>query len=247
MSNRNTDAAKRNSAFYDTFWNQFGTRPGMQERARMNLLTGGLREFWRGAKANVLDLGCGRGWMSPYLSEFGRVYGVDFSERGISYANEHFSEFGEFFVHGQCADLSDLPLPRKFDIVLSSEVIEHTPDQLNFVTGIRGFLKDGGLCAISTPNGRLFDEFRANPQLGETLQPVENWLTPSELRTLLRANQLKILRHVGKPFARFRLGSMKWLQSWGAERVFRAVAMEPLYGRLVLPFALYQIVIARAV
>ena len=42
--------------------------------------------------------------------------------------------------------------PNQFDVVVSSECIEHTPDPAEAVRQMVLVLKPGGLLAISTPN-----------------------------------------------------------------------------------------------
>ncbi len=75
----------------------------------------------------VLDVGCGDGELSKSLGDVSEYIGTDLSEKYISYANNHYGNFGTFF---QC-DLSDNTLDiGKFnaDIFLMIGVIHHLDD-----------------------------------------------------------------------------------------------------------------------
>lgn len=49
--------------------------------------------------SNILDLACGNGRHSVALSQFGKVHGVDLSEKQISKAKERNIPNAEFFIH----------------------------------------------------------------------------------------------------------------------------------------------------
>jgi 2-polyprenyl-3-methyl-5-hydroxy-6-metoxy-1,4-benzoquinol methylase len=73
----------------------------------------------------IVDVGCGNGAIACRLLADGfDVYGIDASETGISIAGGKYP--GRFFVH----DISNERLPDElsvlqFDVVISTEVIEH--------------------------------------------------------------------------------------------------------------------------
>ena len=78
------------------------------------------------------------------------VWGVDASESGIAIANSESP--GRFFV----LDVSSGELPlalvsKRFDVVISTEVIEHLYDPRGFIAFARRILASGGEFIISTP------------------------------------------------------------------------------------------------
>jgi len=99
----------------------------------------------------ILDLGCGNGYLVNYLLKDGyNAYGTDASEEGIVIAKQENPD--RFFVQ----DLSTGKLPAelqliKFDIILSTEVIEHLYDPAGFIDFCKAQLPIGGELIISTP------------------------------------------------------------------------------------------------
>ena len=89
-----------------------------------------------GAK-NVLDAGCGEGYVYRAMKKrgySGKWTGYDISPEAIEYARHESPE-----VEWQTAGVERLPFPdRSFDLVLSSEVLEHLPDPRSAVSAFRG-------------------------------------------------------------------------------------------------------------
>jgi 2-polyprenyl-3-methyl-5-hydroxy-6-metoxy-1,4-benzoquinol methylase len=70
---------------------------------------------------SVLDAGCAMGFLVEALRERGvEAWGIDVSEYAISQVHESVSEF---CTVGSLAE----PLPRRYDLVVSIEVLEHIP------------------------------------------------------------------------------------------------------------------------
>jgi len=99
----------------------------------------------------ILDVGCGNGVIASRLLADGfDVYGIDASETGINIASKKHSD--RFFVQ----DVSSEQLPNElrsiqFDVIISTEVIEHLYAPRSYMQLIRNTLKDGGEVIISTP------------------------------------------------------------------------------------------------
>lgn len=99
----------------------------------------------------ILDLGCGNGYLVNYLVEQGyNAYGTDASEKGIAIAQK--TNHNRFFVQ----DLSSGALPEQlqhilFDTIISTEVIEHLYNPEAFIGFCRQQLKQGGELIITTP------------------------------------------------------------------------------------------------
>lgn len=99
----------------------------------------------------ILDLGCGFGWGTKYLSQQGVVYGVDIDKETIAKVKDRYKNDKELkFI---CADALNLPFGNeKFDLVVSIENIEHVKDQTGYIKEVKRVLKKGGTLILSTPN-----------------------------------------------------------------------------------------------
>ena len=102
----------------------------------------------------VLDLGCGNGYLASRLGALGlRVTGVDASESGLAIANQNYATDKVRFVQAEIgSDLVDLLAPeRRFDLVVSSDVIEHLYRPATLIETAAALLKPGGHMIVGTP------------------------------------------------------------------------------------------------
>jgi SAM-dependent methyltransferase len=136
--------------------------------------------------ASFLDLGCGTGYGASRVVASGAVYdGIDSSPTAIDYARSHFSRPGvRFFVADLLVGAPAGIASRSYDIVFSSEVLEHVVDPFAFVEVMAGLARDDGVCFIGTPN-RLWSKARMpRGQLLAESHVME--FTPPALAALLR-------------------------------------------------------------
>jgi 2-polyprenyl-3-methyl-5-hydroxy-6-metoxy-1,4-benzoquinol methylase len=138
-------------------------------------------------RPNILDFGCGTGWLSEMLAKFGAITGVDLAESAIATARARCPN-GTFFA----GDIFKLSLPANhYDVVVSQEVIAHVPDQLAYVNRAANVLKPGGYLIITTPNKFVID--RADVFPPQPPEHIERWLTIRRLKNLLRS-RFRVLR-----------------------------------------------------
>lgn len=146
-----------------------------------------------------LEVGCGLGYFSEIASKYGaKVTGLDIGDKLVEITSKRVP-LGKFVT----ASAANIPFKDvQFDVVLSTEVIEHVDDQDKVLTEIVRVLKKGGLLVITTPNKiykPLFDtlsSLRIRPYHGN-----EKWLAPIEMKAKLEVLGLKILK-----FTFFNLG-----------------------------------------
>jgi len=98
---------------------------------------------------NILDLGCGDGALiQAILKEFPnkKITGVDISPRRIDSLKKRFPK--KTFI---CGDISHIRLKRGvFDLVLSTQVIEHIKDDKKMIEEMNKLLKKSGFLYVSS-------------------------------------------------------------------------------------------------
>ena len=141
-----------------------------------------------GAAPSLLDVGCGFGFTLDYWRRMtgGEVAGVEPS----GYGRMGREMLG---LPIQLAYLSEANAlrGRRFDLVFSSEVIEHVPDPAAFLQELRGHLAPGGTLILTTPRA----EFVRPENTGSVLLSV---LSPGLHKLLFSARALEAaLRDAG--------------------------------------------------
>jgi 2-polyprenyl-6-hydroxyphenyl methylase/3-demethylubiquinone-9 3-methyltransferase len=121
----------------------------------------------------VLDVGCGNGFTcGEFLKRGCTVVGIDLSEQGIAQARRAHPQ-GRFELlpadDQLLARLNEAP----FDLVVSTEVVEHLYDPRSYARGCFAALKPGGRFICTTPYHGYFKnllislagkwDFHANP------------------------------------------------------------------------------------
>jgi 2-polyprenyl-3-methyl-5-hydroxy-6-metoxy-1,4-benzoquinol methylase len=241
----NVKTAIANSDYYDKLWPSLGRNLNYTEINRIKFIVDSLREYLGEGNFQILDLGCGRGWMAPFLSPFGTITAIDFSEVGIEFAKTNYGDFATFILADPNSSTLGLPLDFKYDVIVSSEVIEHVPNHCEYIQLIHNLLKPGGWLILTTPNGNVWSEFSTNHIYKSQLQPIENWLTTMSLKKILTDMGFNVLRHEGRPVYDFRIGLCGKLQTERIHKIFKTLKIESTYYKLILSTSLYQMVAAK--
>lgn len=105
---------------------------------------------------DVLDVGCGTGYGSHLFVRKGArsVFAIDYSEEAIGYARAHFRNPALKYKSMDAQKISGRK--NSFDVVFSSENIEHLQEPERCLEGIRRVLRDGGILVMGTPNKEFF-------------------------------------------------------------------------------------------
>ncbi|MDF7777353.1 bifunctional 2-polyprenyl-6-hydroxyphenol methylase/3-demethylubiquinol 3-O-methyltransferase UbiG [Sphingomonas sp. AOB5] len=178
------------------WWNPKGSSAMLHRLnpARLAYLREAIDDHWGGDTAgfaplagkSAIDVGCGAGLLTEPLARLGaRATGLDAAPENIGAARAHAEASGlEIdYLSGEIEMLGG----RKFDLVVSMEVIEHVADVPAFIAGLAGALAEGGLMVLSTPNRTMLSHL-AMITIGEGSGAVpkgtHDWnqfLTPDEL------------------------------------------------------------------
>ncbi len=107
---------------------------------------------------DVLEIGVGNGVLSAQLLGMAkdvRSYtAVDIYEEFLKDARKRISVKSMDFIQG---DFLKIPFYKRFDTIISFEVIEHIQHPLIFLDKIRFLLVEGGIAIVSTPNRVIYD------------------------------------------------------------------------------------------
>ncbi len=131
----------------------------------------------------VLNVGCGIGLLDFLLTDKTLV-GVDVNSEYVKEARriertiKPGGNMDYFFV---VADLEFLPFKKEFDIVISSQVLEHLKDDRKALKTISTFIKYNGILLITIPNTRRF-KVRARVLRLITVGRMKRFMYPEHIR-----------------------------------------------------------------
>lgn len=122
----------------------------------------------RGDIKRILDVGCGVGYGSFMMGEAGfRVLGIERDFEAFEFAKANYTHDDALFVN---IDLNLIDDPCDFDMLTMFEIIEHTPDALEFLKTARAKLLVG-----SVPNEEVvpYVPGKVNPEHYRHFSPSE--------------------------------------------------------------------------
>ena len=110
-----------------------------------------LVESLKNKKGFLLDIGCGGGILTESLTHYYpkmKINGCDISSKAIEYAKK----YGHNKVTYKSYDGVTLPYSKNtFDVCTCFDVMEHVPDEINFLKEVRRVLKPGGRFFLIVP------------------------------------------------------------------------------------------------
>lgn len=147
---------------------------------------------------SVLEIGCGYGSLSVYLSKLGgKVTGVDISSEAIKISKKNAMLFNQKIKYLE-SNAINLPFKdNSFDLVVCCDTLEHIPDYNKAIDEIIRVSKSSGKIIITTPN--LFNPKGIYYKLN-TNQPFENNFTYFSIINRLKKKDLGILSIESREF-----------------------------------------------
>jgi SAM-dependent methyltransferase len=167
------------AAYYNDFSFEVGLRDWVVPNARheqLKLLLAAALDRRRSLR--ILDVGCGAGVMSDYLTAFGTVVAVDFSARAI--------ELGRVMapsVDFRVGNADDAVPAGRYDVITLFDVLEHIPaeDRPGLLSRLASALADDGTVVMSTPHPHytrwLHDEDQERLQVIDEPVDIEDVVT----------------------------------------------------------------------
>lgn len=247
VARRTNGGAMNSDAFYvNLFVNApaWSTpHPNADESSRWSKIAAFLEYILRRARQSdpnkhlrILDIGCGRGWLTNLATMYGTCEGIEPVAGVVEHARKLFPHLR--FEVGTAEDVLNRPDFAPYDVVLTSEVIEHVPhgQKEDFFAQVARLLKPDGYVVLTTPRGEMWDQWKT---IAPPNQPVEDWVTEDQLRTLFQSQGFRELGleriHVELPNLRYipaptpaDLRSMNLLpiyQVWACQRTTEAVPL----------------------
>lgn len=128
-------------------------------RARRHIIWSLVERFAPGesnSRLRVCDLGCGTGGNLAAMADRHDVVGIDPSPHAIDFARRR---LGDRVQLGSLPDAVDLP-SGSFDVVLSTDVLEHVEDDFGSAATALRLLRPDGIAVATVPaNPWLFSDF----------------------------------------------------------------------------------------
>ncbi len=148
----------------------------------------------------LIDIGCGGGLICAPMSELGaEVTGLDANEHNIKAATSYAerNKLNIKYINNTVEE--HIKSPKKYDIVLCLEVIEHVANQKEFVNNISKLLAPGGIVIFSTINrtkkAYLLAIVMAEYVLGWVPRQTHNYsrfVKPSEFVRMMQDTRLRL-------------------------------------------------------
>jgi SAM-dependent methyltransferase len=178
--------------FYGEFSLRVGLRDWLVANARHEQLKLLVGEALQGRRdARVLDVGCGTGVMSSFMTRFGSVTGIDYSEPAVRLAAQMVPR--AMFRAGSLLDADFGPMA--FDVITLFDVLEHVPlgERASFARALGRVLSPTGLLIASAPHPHLTAWMRADRQ--DLMQVVDEAVELRDVIELLAPFDLTLTRY----------------------------------------------------
>ena len=138
----------------------------------------------------VLDIGCGAGQITDYLTQKGNdAIGIDFSEELLKIAKQNFPS-SKFIL----ADICEYEQKERVNGIITKDVLFHLSDE-NLVSVLQKFRRmikpNGNLCIIMDMPKQAGEQIFVE-ELDDKYQIYYNYLTPEKLSDLLEKTGFNI-------------------------------------------------------
>lgn len=173
----------------------FLEKDALQEKKRLQAI----ERYKKGGK--ILDIGASSGF---FLSEVKKnkswkIFGIEYAKSGVKKA---LNEFGIVLEHGEIYN-SSFP-DNYFDVITMHSVLEHVPDQHEYLDWIYRKLKKGGLFVFNVPNIKSF-EYMLYALLGKKFPGYifEHlyYYNPAVVRKMLKSHGFKTQKVTSRHYA----------------------------------------------
>jgi 2-polyprenyl-3-methyl-5-hydroxy-6-metoxy-1,4-benzoquinol methylase len=202
------------------FWNKWNKRVkepdiGPLSTGQAQVIASWLDKLGR-SDLNIIDVGCGTGWLCETLTHFGQVIATDLADEVVARAAQRVPSARFFAGDFMTLDFGS----EKYDLVTSLEVLSHVADQRGFLSKIADILKPGGYLMLATQNRPALERNDIPPPgPGQ----IRHWIDRFELSRLLSERfEIQELRSVTPQFNR---GYLRYLNSYKLHSLFSRMGL----------------------
>lgn len=145
----------------------------------------------------ILDVGCGGGLLTEEFAKCGaNVTGIDISNNSINIAHNHARQ-NNLSIEYKVGRAEQLPVKDKYDVVISTDCLEHVENLGKSISEISRVLKPSGIFLYDTINRTILSkisviwiaDFIFRKQLAK-IGVTENNYTVHEWNKLIKPNEL---------------------------------------------------------
>lgn len=209
--NENPNHAEINHAIYDTLgdlWYTADDNPiAMLRAVSRSILPWTVNHieniYGKNKKLNILDIGCGGGFLSNPLAQKGfRVTGIDLSINSLQIARKFDATRSVKYIQ---ADANSIPLKEnQFDVITCMDFLEHVPDPAQTIAEAARLLKPGGYFFFHTFNRnfladliviKLMEWFIKNTP--KNLHLKKMFITTKEMKSYLQKSAMQLVELKG--------------------------------------------------
>ena len=159
----------------------------------------------------VLEVGCGTGRISkPIVDAGAELTVVDIGPKLVKNVSQKFG------CGGIAADACELPLEdNSFDVVISSECIEHTLAPCRALEQMCRVCRPSGFVCITTPNKLWYPLFWLSEKLKvKKFYGIENWIFPPRARAVMKDCGFTDFKFAGCHLWPYQFGFTKPALTW---------------------------------
>lgn len=146
---------------------------------------------------NVLDLGCVRHTLEEAEKPdwlHGMIRAAATAVVGVDYLAEEVARLNERGFNVVCANVEDMALGARFDVIVAGDLIEHLNNVGRFLDRVREHLADDGIALLTTPNPVNPLRFASVLFRGEAGANPEHtcWFTEQVMRQLVDRHGMEV-------------------------------------------------------
>ncbi|KAB2952121.1 malonyl-ACP O-methyltransferase BioC [Heliorestis acidaminivorans] len=165
------------------------------QKAMAHELLKSLSSFRSLEKLNILDIGCGTGYLTEQLLELypqAQITALDIAPGMIEYAQQKLPNENIEFL---CADIEEVALNKKFDLIISNATFQWFNQLEATLRKLDSLLKDNAILTFSTFGSHTFQELhhayaiaKEKLQISSAILPGQKFISTAELKALCQEN-----------------------------------------------------------